>query len=148
MPSAVELSIPPNPEFVALARLFISTFVSNRRDVEDDRIDDLRLAVSEACTNAVESHVAAGIADPVVIRIEESADQVRVHVVDQGGGFDADTLPAHPPVTDPQRLNFERGLGVPLIRSLVDGAEFKSRDAGTDVALALVCEPAAAAPAG
>lgn len=136
-----QLSIPARPEYVAMARLFVSTFASSRRDVEDERIDDLRLAVSEACTNAVEAHLAAGLDSPIIVRVEECDDRLDIHVIDQGGGFDVDALPSHPPVTDPERLHFERGLGVPLIRALVDAAAFDSGGPGTDVRMSVLCAP-------
>src|SRR5437762_10150550 len=45
--------------------------------------------------------------------------------------FDPSTLPERPSVTDPMRPNFERGLGVPLMRALVDEVVFASSDDGT-----------------
>lgn len=145
MAGSAQLSIPARPEYVAVARLFVSTFASSRRELDDERIDDLRLAVSEACTNAVEAHVAAGLDQPIVVKVLESFDRIDVHVIDQGGGFDVEALPSHPPVTDPERLHFERGLGVPLIRSLVDAAAFETGEDGTDVRLSILCSPAVAA---
>jgi serine/threonine-protein kinase RsbW len=142
MANSAQLSIPARPEYVAVARLFVSTFASSRRELDDERIDDLRLAVSEACTNAVEAHVAAGLDQPIIVRVDESNDGLEIHVIDRGGGFDVDALPSHPPVTDPERLHFERGLGVPLIRSLVDAAAFDTGDDGTDVRMSVLCPPA------
>ena len=63
----------------------------------------------------------------------------RVSVDDRGEGFDPTSLPEHPPVTDPERLNFERGLGIPLIRTLVDEVAFDSSDDGTSVTMTLYC---------
>ena len=139
---AVELEIPARAEFVALARLVVSSVALARRELADDRIDDLKLAVSEACTNAIESHAAIDTAERVTVRCEESDDRLEVLVEDRGSGFDPSTLPEHPPVTDPERLNFERGLGIPLIRSLVDEVNFETSDAGTAVRLTLYCGPA------
>ena len=56
-------------------------------------------------------------------------------VEDRGHGFDPAQLPDHPPVTDPDRLKFERGLGIPLIRALVDEVEFSPTGQGTSVRL-------------
>ncbi len=64
-------------------------------------------------------------------------------ITDSGTGFDPDDLPEHPPVTDPDRLNFERGLGIPLIRSLVDDVRFDSGPNGTSVRMTLFGGPAA-----
>ena len=138
---AVELEIPARPEYVALARLVVSSLASTRRDLTDDRIDDLKLAVSEACTNAIEAHGAADTEDSVVLRCTEYADRVEVHVEDRGEGFDPESLPEHPPVTDPERLNFERGLGIPLIRTLVDEVAIDSSGGGTLVRMTMHCGP-------
>jgi serine/threonine-protein kinase RsbW len=139
--NAVELEIPARAEFVALARLVVSSVAQARRELADDRIDDLKLAVSEACTNAIEAHGAIDVDERVRVRCEESDDRLEVLVEDRGAGFDPTTLPEHPPVTDPERLNFERGLGIPLIRSLVDEVNFETSDAGTAVRLTLYCGP-------
>lgn len=139
MDPAIELEIPARPEFVALARLVVSSLASSRRDLADERIDDLKLAVSEACTNAIEAHRAADTHDRVLLRCEEYNDRLEIVVLDRGAGFEPSDLPEHPPVTDPHRLEFERGLGVPLIRTLVDDATFESSSEGTSVRLIMRC---------
>jgi serine/threonine-protein kinase RsbW len=138
----VELEIPARPEFVGLARLVVSSLASSRRTLADDRIDDLKLALSEACTNAIEAHAEVSVDERVLVRWSEADDRVEVHVEDRGPGFDPGILPEHPPVTDPERLNFERGLGIPLIRSLVDQVAFATADGGTSVRLVMFCGPA------
>lgn len=138
----IELEIPARPEYVGLARLVVSSLAANRRAIDDDRLDDLKLAVSEACTNAIEAHTANDTTDRVVVRCYERSDELEVRVEDQGTGFDPQTLPEHPPVTDPERLNFERGLGVPLIRTLVDRVDFHSSGSGTTVVMFMACPPA------
>jgi serine/threonine-protein kinase RsbW len=137
-----ELQIPPSPEYIAIVRLVVSSLASARRAVADERVDDLKLAVSEACTNAIEAHAAIGTTAPVVIRVSEAAERLEVEIVDRGPGFLPDALPSHPPVTDPARLNFERGLGIPLIKTLVDAAEFLPTDQGTTVRITLYGGPA------
>ncbi len=139
MASAIELEIPARPEFVALARLVISSLACSRRNLSDDRVDDLKVAVSEACTNAIEAHHSAATNDSVLIRCTEHDDRIEVEIQDRGSGFDPDTLPEHPPVTDPERLNFERGLGIPLIRTLVDDVRIDSSGDGTRVTMSMTC---------
>ena len=139
--SSVELEIPATPEFVGLARLVVASLASAHRDLSDDRIDDLKIAVSEACTNAIEAHSAASTDDRVVVRCREFDDRLEVSIQDSGQGFEPGDLPDHPPITDPDRLNFERGLGIPLIRSLVDEVTFETSDAGTAVRLTIFCGP-------
>ena len=139
----IELEFPARAEYVALARLVVSSMASSRRALSEDRIDDLKVAVSEACTNAIEAHGAAATDDRVVLRCAEQGDRLEVMIEDRGGGFDPSALPVHPPVTDPERLNFDRGLGIPLIRTLVDDVSFSSSQAGTSVLMTVYCGPAA-----
>src|SRR5690606_36852991 len=106
------------------------------------RLDDLKIAVSEACSNAIEAHEAATVLeDPVVVRCVIEEDQVTVQVVDQGRGFDPDRLEALPAETDPRRLRHESGLGIPLMRTLADEVAFTPADNGTTVTL-VVYRPA------
>ena len=133
----IELEIPARAEFVALARLVVSALASADSSLADERIDDLKLAVSEACTNAIEAHDAAGSRERVLVRCRTGDGGLEVYVEDRGHGFDPSQLPDHPPVTDPDRLKFERGLGIPLIRALVDEVEFSPTGEGTSVRLVM-----------
>lgn len=142
MDPVIELEIPARAEYVGLVRLVVSSLVSGRRSLADERIDDLKLAVSEACTNAIEAHHDVEVDERVLVRCSEAEDRLEVSIQDRGPGFDPETLPEHPPVTDPERLNFERGLGIPLIRTLVDDVSFESSSQGTAVRMVMYCEPA------
>ncbi len=133
----IELEIPARAEFVALARLVVSALAASDSNLADDRIDDLKLALSEACTNAIEAHGAAGSDERVLVRCWSDTDAMEVCVEDRGRGFDPTQLPDHPPVTDPDRLKYERGLGIPLIRALVDEVEFSPTGQGTAVRLVM-----------
>jgi serine/threonine-protein kinase RsbW len=142
MIQALELSVPTGPEYIAVVRLVVSSLASARRNLADQRIDDIKLAVSEACTNAIEAQRRVDDSEPVVIRVLEAPERLEIQVVDHGGGFDVDDIPSHPPVTDPERLNFERGLGIPLIRTLVDYLQFDSNGDGTTVRMIIFGGPA------
>ena len=135
----MELEIPARLEFVALARLLVSSFAASTAVLPEDRIDDLKIAVSEACTNAIEAHGAADTAERVLVRCRDADEHLEVLIEDRGAGFDLAKLPDHPPVTDPERLNFERGLGIPLIRTLVDEVAFDTLATGTSVRLTMYC---------
>jgi serine/threonine-protein kinase RsbW len=139
----IEIQIPPRAEYVALVRLLVSSMATSRRALSDERIDDLKLAVSEACTNAIEAHRSSSSSDErVIVQCIEGDDRLEIVVADSGSGFDPEALPEHPPVTDPTRLNFERGLGIPLIRTLVDEVQFDPSASGTTVTLSIFCGPA------
>jgi serine/threonine-protein kinase RsbW len=139
---ALELAVPPAPEYIAVVRLVVSSLASARRNLADQRIDDLKLAVSEACTNAIEAQRAAATTGLVTVSVLEAPERLEVQVSDHGAGFTLDDVPSHPPVTDPDRLNFERGLGIPLMRTLVDYLEFVSTPEGTTVHLVVFGGPA------
>jgi serine/threonine-protein kinase RsbW len=99
------------------------------------RLDDLKLAVTEACSNAIEAHEAAHRDDAVVIRCEMDESMVTVEVDDLGGGFDPSALAEMPAATDPGRLRHESGLGITLMRTLADKLSFTPAPNGTTVRL-------------
>ncbi len=134
----VALEIPARAEFVALARLVVSAMAATDIQLADERVDDLKLAVSEACTNAIEAHGAIETAERVRLSCRADDRGLEVSIEDRGSGFDPTRLPDHPPVTDPDRLKFERGLGIPLIRALVDEVEITSSHGGTAVRLVML----------
>ena len=133
--SDVELRIPARPEYLSLVRAVVAAAASLEPRLGDDRIEDLRLVVSEATTNAIEAHVLMGSSDRISIRCDLADDRIEVEVEDHGDGFDLDDVKELPPVTDPSRLEFERGLGIPLMRVLADEHEIRSSDEGTAVRL-------------
>ncbi len=141
----VELEIPARPEYLSLARILVAATASGAPLFPDERLDDLRLAVSEACTNAIEAQIRARreappgrkVDDHILIRCLVADERMEIEVYDQGTGFDPDALVAHPPVTDPTRLDYERGLGIPLIRILTDEVEFHPSPEGTKVRMVL-----------
>jgi serine/threonine-protein kinase RsbW len=137
----VALEIPARAEFVALARLVVSALAVTDSQLADERVDDLKIAVSEACTNAIEAHDAVATPERVRLRCWSDDRGLEVSIEDRGAGFDPSDLPDHPPVTDPDRLKFERGLGIPLIRALVDEVEITSSGHGTAVHLVMLHAP-------
>ncbi len=142
-PEVIDLEIPARPEVVSIARLVVGAIVSADPLFDDDRAADLRLAVSEACTNAVQAQMAvAGDAPPVSMRCTCDVGSIVVEVTDHAGGFDPAALQPHPEVTDPARLDYEGGLGIPLIRMLADGLEFVRTDDGTTVVMRFEPRPA------
>jgi anti-sigma regulatory factor (Ser/Thr protein kinase) len=130
------LSIPPRSDHLALVRRVVSAAASADRDVgllPDRRIDDLSLAVSEACANAIDAQRAIGADAPVGIQIEIDEGAVTVTITDHAGGFSPDALDPLPSVEDPGRLRHEHGLGLPLMHSLSESVRFDPTDDGTAV---------------
>jgi serine/threonine-protein kinase RsbW len=119
----VRLTIPAKAEYIMLGRLAL-TSLSRVRELSDEELSDLKLALTEACTNAVQH--AYGDQDGVVeIRYELHADRIVVEVSDNGSGF---APPAEAPAED-DGLS-EGGLGIAIIRALSDELEIGERAGG------------------
>jgi len=134
----VEIEIPATFEHLAMVRSVLSQALGAESLLKQERLQDLRLAVSEATTNAIEAHNRAGNDESVKIRVSVAKKRVEVTVVDRGTGFDPTTIEAHPPVTDPERLEYERGLGLTLMRRLTDDCVIESGPSGTTVTLIML----------
>ena len=131
----IVLEIPARTEFVSFVRVVVATAAELEPHMDTERIDDLRVAVSEATTNAIEAHVSNDSTDRIRVQCNLAEDQVAVVIHDGGLGFDPDDLPELPPPESPERLLHESGLGVPLMRILADESEIISNESGTDVRL-------------
>ena len=110
----VELKIPGRAEWVAVARLAVAA-VASRLRFSVDEIEDIKLAIAEACTNSIQS---AGGIDAGVIEIVCDAleDELRVTVRDYSPGPHLEPVKAHG-YADEGRTE---ELGVFLIRALMD----------------------------
>ncbi len=133
----VRLEIPARPEFLGLVRSVVAAAANIEADLRDDRVEDLRLAVSEATTNAIEAHQLIGLDNRISVRAIVSDDRIEVVVRDKGKGFDPASLSTMPNPEDPERLLFENGLGIPLMRQLTDESDISSDDEGTTVRLVI-----------
>ena len=133
----VTLEIPARPEFLGLVRAVVAAAANVESDFRDDRVEDLRLAVSEATTNAIEAHQLIGLDNRISVQAAMSDDRIEVVVRDQGPGFDPAALEAMPEPGTPERLFFENGLGIPLMRELADESDISSSSDGTTVRLVI-----------
>ncbi len=133
----VELEIPPTLQYLDLARVMVTAAASVDPGFPPARVADVRLAVSELCANAIESQQRLGRSEPLIIRCVLDEDRVTIEVEDHGGGFDPGDLAPMPSATDPGRLERERGLGIPLVRTLADDIEFLVKEDGTTVRFVL-----------
>lgn len=147
-PGQVVLDIPASSAMVGTARLLVSCLASARRELSADRVDDLKLAVSEACSNAIESYGPrrdsrqpdTGSAEPrVSVTWAEDPDGLSLWVTDQGRGFDPDRFDPSDGAPDGSG-----GLGMGLIEALVDKVAFTSGRPGTTVQMTIYCPPARA----
>ena len=122
--SAVRLTIPAKAEYITLGRLAL-TAIARVRPVSDETLSDLKLALTEACTNSVRHAYREGRRGTVEIVYQLEPDRLVVEVTDDGPGFQP---PAAPP--GPGELD-EGGLGIAIIRGLVDELEVDSDTRGS-----------------
>jgi len=131
----VRLEIPALPAFVGVARVVVASVSTTVDGIDEDRLEDLRIAVSEACTNAVEAQTGDG-QQRVVLRCVLKGDALEVHVEDDGPGFDpSDDQPAG---GDGLADGAEQGWGLQLIRALVDDVDFSTAEGGTRTSVRLL----------
>ena len=108
--SDVRLTLPARPENVAVVRHVLGAFAEALR-LPDPVIEDMRLAVTEACTNVVRHAYGDGEPGPVEILIRPDGDVLEEIVSDEGRGLGLSDDTAGP------------GLGLPLIAALAHSLE-------------------------
>lgn len=119
----VRLTIPAKAEYITLVRLALSG-LSQSRELSDETLGDLKLAVTEACSNSIR-HAYGGGDGSVEVVYELHPDRLVVEVCDDGPGF---SVP-DPPLVGEDGLN-EGGLGIAIIRELADELELGPGDNG------------------
>ena len=112
--SDVCLTLPARPENVAVVRHVLGAF-AEALQLPDAVIEDMRLAVTEACTNVVRHAYRDGETGRVEILIRPVPDALEIIVSDEGRGIGPSTDTAGP------------GLGLPLIAALADSLEIQQR---------------------
>lgn len=122
--SVIELHI---PSCLGYEKIAMNTAASTARlmGFSDERIEDLKTAVAEACINAMEHGNKFDESLSVGLVLSMSADSLEVKVVDTGAGAQGHTVA---PDIDRKMHEEEqaRGMGMFLIQSLVDEAEWVS----------------------
>lgn len=108
----VLLSIPAKPEYITLGRLAL-TGLLHAREVAEETVGDLKLALTEACSNSVRHAYRDGREGRVEIRYDLAPDRIAVEVADDGDGFSPAELAVD------ADLN-EGGLGIAIIEALTD----------------------------
>lgn len=122
----LELSLPASPENVAVVRHVLGG-IADALDIEPGQLADVRLAVSEACANAVVHAYPEGAPGLLDFELSSRADRLEIVVRDHGCGM--------MPRTDSPGF----GVGLPLIASVTDGLELANRDdGGTEVRMSFV----------
>jgi serine/threonine-protein kinase RsbW len=143
--ATVEVTFTPLPAHVRTARL-VATAVARRSGVDESLLDEVRLAVGEACSRAVEAHLRYCPGEPIRVELTDDGEQFEVVVTDAvpeaadgNGAGSKDTANGHSgslAVLDgevPLRLPDEVGLAV--IAGLADDVRIAPAGPGTSVTM-------------
>jgi anti-sigma regulatory factor (Ser/Thr protein kinase) len=138
----VRLTFPAKAEYLLLARLTLSG-LARELPLDDEVLADLKLAVTEACGNAVRHAYQGGHGD---IDLHFSIDDGRLlmTVEDHGDGIRAPDSP--PDGADELSGSLESGMGMPIIRAIVDELAFEPGPDGRGTVVRMVKYLAPAAP--
>jgi serine/threonine-protein kinase RsbW len=118
----INLTIPAKAEYITLGRLAL-TALARVRELSEETLADLKLALTEACSNSVR-HAYGSSGGIVDIVYELWPDRLVVEVSDQGSGFEpSDDL-------EESGDQGEGGLGIAIIRAIVDDLEISDKIGG------------------
>jgi serine/threonine-protein kinase RsbW len=122
----VRLRIPARAEYITLGRLAL-TGLSRLQELSDETLADLKLALTEACSNSVRHAYRDGREGVVEILYDLQPGRLVIEVSDDGPGFD------YVETEGEDRGLTEGGLGLAIIRSLSDEFELggRSTDGGS-----------------
>ena len=119
----VRLTIPARAEYITLCRLAL-TGIARLRELSDELLADLKLALTEAASNSVRHAYGDKDAGVVDISYRLFSDRLVIEVRDEGEGFD----PAEAEGNAAELS--EGGLGIAIIRAIADDVEFGAQPGG------------------
>lgn len=122
----VELSFPSSARYLVLARLSLAGVAPLAR-LDEDTLADLKLAVTEACANAVR-HAYGDETGQIRLRIALAGPTLTIEVADDGRGLDPGTIGSW----EPDELR-EHGMGFAIMRSVVDEVSIDAAPSGGTV---------------
>ena len=143
--ATVEMSFTPLPAHVRTARL-VATAVARRSGVDEALLDEVRLAVGEACSRAVEAHQEHCPAEPVRVALTGTDGRFEVVVTDTavqpngaagpGGANGGSEAPGDEPADaagEAARQAVPAELGLAVIEGLADDVQIARTKAGLSI---------------
>ncbi|MFC6064738.1 ATP-binding protein [Streptomyces ochraceiscleroticus] len=134
--ATVELRFSALPEHVRTARL-VAAAVARRAGVDEAVLDEVRLAVGEACSRAVGLHRSNDIGAPITVMLIEDEKKFSIEVGDEVPGTPAGSVPGVQGADgEPDGAESVTGdeaedeMGLAVISGLVDDVEVSSSETG------------------
>jgi anti-sigma regulatory factor (Ser/Thr protein kinase) len=138
--ATVEVTFTPLPAHVRTARL-VATAVARRSGVDESLLDEVRLAVGEACSRAVEAHRKHCPRVPIRVALTDGAERFEVVVTDAApaeapaDAMSAELASVMTPAADGVIHQLPPGVGLAVISGLADDVRILPADGGTSVAM-------------
>ena len=129
-PTDVDLIIPMIPE-MELTASKTAEAVGTFMGLGTDQIDEIKIALIEACINSFEHSQSQD--GRVGINFEISPDQLSIQISDEGQGFDLDKVRTE--VRNRRERNDKRGWGLQIMQELMDEVSIASGDSGTTITM-------------
>ncbi|MFI6345263.1 ATP-binding protein [Streptomyces sp. NPDC050560] len=136
--ATVELRFSALPEHVRTARL-VAAAVARRAGVDEAVLDEVRLAVGEACTRAVGLHQSSGVTAPVRVLLIEEEKQFSIEVGDEAPRLSPGGAVAG---IDDADAESEDEMGLAVISGLVDDVEVMADENGGHIRMTWPIPPA------
>lgn len=124
----ITLTIPSNPKYVAVVRLVVSG-IANRMNFDYQDIEDLKLALGEACNNAIDyAYKGKKSEGEIIIRCFNLKTKIVIEVEDAGKGFDYKGYEKkNKHISKKVEISEGKlGCGIYLMKSLMDKVGFSS----------------------
>jgi serine/threonine-protein kinase RsbW len=128
--ATVEVTFTPLPAHVRTARL-VATAVARRSGVPESLLDEVRLAVGEACSRAVEAHRLHCPAEPVRIALTGQDNRFEIEVINAGSAVGLVAASAGQPASE--SMLAPAGFSLAVIAGLADDVQISETPAGTSV---------------
>ncbi len=134
MEDLARLDLPANPGVLAVARTVVASAISSAGIPLDERLDDVRLAVTEACNHVVRQAPTGNSKPRIELSCRATNDRLEILVEAGFGQFDVpEALDA--PISMTQNIEAEQSWGKELMSALVDGLEIIDQERRSAVAL-------------
>ena len=130
--ATVEMSFTPLPAHVRTARL-VATAVARRSGVPEALLDEVRLAVGEACSRAVEVHQEHCPAEPVRVALTGAGERFEVVVTNTAAGGDGMAWPPQPVPEEQDSVAAPAELGLAVIAGLADDVQVSRNGDGLSI---------------
>ena len=120
--TTVEIEIPPRSVYVGVVRLAVAS-LARAAGLDEEKVYDLKIAVSEACANAVLGAEGSANDEPIAVTFSDGPSSLDFEIVGRGA--------PEPDVEDSQGFDTRITMSQALLQSLVDDCTITPQPTGT-----------------